>query len=192
MEGSREKNSGKVFSINISAKKGISKTQTSTANLIENFGIEGDVHAGDKTRQVSLLSWESISQQQACPKVNPIRSRQGGTNGARKQEIEFKPGDFAENITTQGLNLAKLKIGDRLIIKDTIILEVSQIGKECHNYCEIFKKIGTCIMPKEGIFTKVIKGGQIAVGDNVDLCFPTKKKTANRILPDKDYFLTLY
>lgn len=120
MEGSREKNSGKIFSINISAKKGLPKTQTPTANLIENFGIEGDVHAGDKTRQVSLLSWESIFQQQACPKI-------------KKQEIEFKPGDFAENITTQGINLAKLKIGDRLITRNTIILEVSQIGKVCHN-----------------------------------------------------------
>ncbi len=143
-----------MFSINISAKKGLPKTQIPTANLIENFGIEGDVHAGDKTRQVSLLSWESISQQQDCPKV-------------KKQEIKFKPGDFAENITTQGINLAKLKIGDRLIIKDTIILEVSQIGKECHNYCETYKKIGTCIMPKEGIFAKVIKGGQISVGNPI-------------------------
>lgn len=148
------KKSGKVLSINISAKKGIPKTQVPSANVIENFGIEGDAHSGNTMRQISLLAWESISRQEECPK-------------AAKKGIKFKPGDFAENITTQGLNLSEIKKGDLFTINDIITLEVSQIGKVCHNYCEIFKKLGSCIMPKEGIFTKVIRGGKIITGDPI-------------------------
>lgn len=143
-----------VFSINISKSKGIPKQTVDNAVLIENFGIEGDAHSGDKIRQVSLLSWESFIRQEACPKI-------------QKKGIKFKPGDFAENITTQGLNLANLKIGDKITINNTVILEVSQIGKVCHNYCEIFKKTGACIMPKEGIFTRVVKGGKISIGEPI-------------------------
>lgn len=137
-------NKGKVFSINISTKKGISKAGVKAANLIEDFGIEGDIHAGDKTRQVSLLSWENIS-----------------------KTYKLQPGDFAENITTYGINLANLKVGDKLTINNTVIIQISQIGKQCHDHCEIYKKIGSCIMPKEGIFTKVIKGGQISINDPI-------------------------
>lgn len=147
---------GKIFSINIGKEKGVSKQAIAHAYLEENFGIRDDIHAGGDKRQVSLLSWESICQQQACPKV-------------KKKGIKFKPGDFAENITTAGLSLTNLKIGDRFTIKDKVILEVAQIGKKCHNYCEIYKQIGNCIMPKQGIFAKVIKGGKISVGDPIYL-----------------------
>ncbi|MDP1853800.1 MAG: MOSC domain-containing protein [Candidatus Omnitrophota bacterium] len=154
MANLNENNKGQVFSINISAKKGVSKTGVKTANLIENFGIESDVHSGNTHRQISLLSWESIEKQNTCHKH-------------KKKNPAFKPGDFAENITTCGINLANLKVGDKLTINNSVILEISQIGKECHDYCEIFKKVGSCIMPKEGIFAKVIKGGQISVNDPI-------------------------
>ena len=144
---------GKIYSINISKEKGIPKQQVPHAYLKENYGIEGDIHSGGE-RQVSLLSWEAINTQENCPK-------------AKKKGIKFKPGEFAENITTQGLNLANIKIGDKLIIADNIIIEVCQIGKKCHNYCEIYKKLGNCIMPKQGIFAKVIKGGKITPADPI-------------------------
>ncbi len=143
---------GKIFSLNKSEKKGISKSPVKEAILLENYGMEGDVHAGlDEKRQVSLLSWESIQKKNFCMK---------------KKDENLKPGDFAENITTSGLDLSLLKIYDRLIINN-VILEISQIGKKCHVYCDIYKKIGSCIMPKEGIFTRVIKGGKVKVGDTI-------------------------
>ena len=144
---------GKIYSINTSKEKGVPKQQVPHAYLKENYGIEGDIHAGGE-RQVSLLSWEAINTQENCPKV-------------KKKGIKFKPGDFAENITTKGLDLTKLKIDDKISIADKIIIEVFQIGKKCHNYCEIYKKLGSCIMPKQGIFAKVIKGGKIIPGDSI-------------------------
>ena len=148
---------GRIYSINISKGKGLPKQQVPHAYLRENHGIEGDIHAGGE-RQVSLLSWEAINTQENCPKI-------------RKKGIKFKPGDFAENITTEGLNLTNLKIGDKIRIAGNIIIEVCQIGKECHNYCEIYKKLGNCIMPKQGIFAKVIKGGKIMPTDPIQLTF---------------------
>jgi len=106
-------------------------------------------------RQVSLLSWESIREQKVCPKVK------------KSEEEEFKLGDFAENITTEGLSLATLKIGDKIEIGENIRLKVTQIGKKYHNYCAIYKKVGKCIMAKEGIFAEVLKGGRIKVGDEI-------------------------
>lgn len=141
---------GIIFSLNKSDKKGIAKSPVKEAVFIENYGIKGDVHAGlDEKRQVSLLSWESIQKKNFCLK---------------KKDESLKPGDFAENITTSGIDLSFIKVGDRFIIND-VILEVSQIGKSCHIYCEIYKKIGSCIMPKEGIFARVIKGGKIKKSD---------------------------
>lgn len=141
---------GKVFSLNKSEKKGVAKIPLKEAVFIKNYGLQGDVHAGtDTQRQVSLLSWESIQKKNFCLK--------------RKGE-ELKPGDFAENITTAEIDLSLIKTGDRLRIGN-VVLEVSQIGKKCHIYCEIYKKIGSCIMPKEGIFAKVIKGGKVRPGD---------------------------
>jgi MOSC domain-containing protein YiiM len=147
---------GRIFSINFSRAKGIAKKAIKEAKLIENFGIEKDVHSGPGLRQVSLLSIESIRKQGECPK-------------AKKKNITLGPGDFAENITTEGLNLAGLKIGDRLKVGKSAIIEISKIGKECHRYCAIYKKIGDCIMPREGMFAKVLDGGEIYVGDDIEV-----------------------
>lgn len=137
----------KIISLNISKKKGIPKTQVNSVILIENWGIEGDIHSGDWHRQISLLAIESID-----------KMRQLGLN--------VRPGAFAENITIEGINLLDLKIGDRLIIGNAV-LEVTQIGKECHSKCAIYYRAGDCVMPREGIFARVISGGKIYVGDEV-------------------------
>lgn len=146
---------GKVVSINISNKKGVSKKPVKKAFIKENYGIEGDIHAGNHERQISLLAVESIKKFNIkhCPKL-------------KGKEIE--PGAFAENITTSGINFKKIKIGDKIIINN-ILLEVSKIGKDCHRYCSIYYKVGDCIMPREGIFCKVLKGGVIKVGDKIEV-----------------------
>jgi len=136
----------KVISINTSVGKGEKKRPVEKARVIEDLGIEGDAHAGFAHRQVSLLAIESIEK---------IRSR----------GLDAKPGDFAENITTEGIELASLPLGTRLSIGDGVELEVTQIGKECHDRCAIFKQVGDCVMPREGIFTKVIRGGEIRSGE---------------------------
>ena len=139
---------GKILAISISDKKGARKNNVDSATLKEDFGIIGDAHAGTKNRQVSLLAQESIEKMKA-------------------KGLKVKAGDFAENITTEGLDLLSLKIGDRLKINEEIILELSQIGKVCHTRCSIYYQAGDCVMPKEGIFAKVIKGGEIKVGDDI-------------------------
>lgn len=138
---------GKIFAISISTKKGIPKSNVPSARLLENFGIEGDAHAGNWHRQVSLLAFESIEKMKALglPKL--------------------KPGIFAENLTTQFLNLPEIKIGTRIKIGLEAEIEVTQIGKECHTRCAIYYKAGDCIMPKEGIFARVIRSGEIFIGD---------------------------
>lgn len=152
----KNKNKGRIFSLNYSSKKGTPKTPVEKASLIEEFGVEGDAHAGAGLRQVSLLAIESINRQINCLKVN-------------EKNFPLKPGDFAENITTEGVDLARLKIGDKLNIGTQAVLEVSKIGKECHKYCAIYKKIGDCIMPREGIFARVLKGGQIQTADSIEV-----------------------
>ncbi|MFH1823725.1 MAG: MOSC domain-containing protein [Candidatus Firestonebacteria bacterium] len=147
---------GKIFSINLSKSKGVSKLSVNEAKLVENFGFENDVHAGTDLRQVSLLSIESIRKQKECKKV-------------KKTGMVLKPGDFAENITTEGMDLSKLKIGYELKIGENILLEVTKIGKECQRYCSIYYKTGDCIMPREGIFVKVVKGGIVKKGDKIHL-----------------------
>lgn len=139
----------KIISINISKRKGIPKSQVDSVNLITDWGIEGDVHAGNWHRQVSLLGIESIDKMQ-----------QLGLN--------VRPGAFAENITIEGLNLLDLRIGDRIIIGDAV-LEITQIGKDCHSRCAIYYAAGDCVMPREGVFAKVIKGGKIKVNDVVSV-----------------------
>ncbi|MCX7770492.1 MAG: MOSC domain-containing protein [Proteobacteria bacterium] len=136
---------GKIISINISEKKSIRKKPVESAKLIENLGIYGDAHAEGGIRQVSLLAIESIR------KMIDLG-------------LEVKPGDFAENITTEGLDLLSLPVGSKLNIGD-VVLEVSQHGKICHTKCNIYKTVGDCVMPREGIFCKVIKGGEIKKGD---------------------------
>lgn len=140
---------GKILSINVSKVKGTAKLPVESAVLLEGKGVQGDAHCGiDEIKQVSLLSIESIEKQKSCIKI-------------KKNDTSLKPGDFAENITTEGLSLAALKVGDRLEAGSSVLLEISKIGKECRKYCAIYYKTGDCIMPREGIFAKVIKGGII-------------------------------
>ncbi|WP_353684614.1 MOSC domain-containing protein [Thermodesulfovibrio sp. 3907-1M] len=139
---------GKVVSINISKNKGTTKKAVSEAMVIENSGIEGDAHAGSHWhRQISLLSIESIEKM-------------------RSKGLNLNYGDFAENITTEGVDLLSLPVGTKLKVGECI-LEITQHGKSCHSKCEIFKTIGDCIMPKEGVFARVLKGGKIKVGDEI-------------------------
>ena len=142
---------GKIVSINISDKKSVRKKPVKEAVIKTNFGIEGDAHASSKWhRQVSLLALESIKKMQAMG-------------------LKVKPGDFAENITTEGIDLLKLPVGTKMTIGDNVEGEVSQIGKKCHTRCEIYNQAGDCIMPKEGIFVKILKGGKIKEGDEITI-----------------------
>lgn len=145
--------SARIVSINSSRIKGAAKDPVPDAALIKGFGLKGDAHAGDAVKQVSLLALESINRQQSCPKL--------------KTGTALKPGDFAENITTQGIDLTALKLGDRLKAGKEAVLEISKIGKDCHKYCAIYYKLGDCIMPKQGIFARVLKGGTIRQGDEI-------------------------
>ena len=146
----REQAKGKVLSINISDKKGVVKNPIEKGIFIEEFGLKDDAHSGPWHRQVSLLGIESFK-----------KMTEQGAEG-------LVPGIFAENITTEGLTLYELPIGTRLAIGETVH-EVTQIGKECHTGCEISRKVGKCVMPKEGIFTKVIKGGTIKKDDIIEI-----------------------
>ena len=147
---------GKIFSLNTSKIKGVPKKPVNEAKLIEGYGMQHDVHAGNELRQVSLLSIESIRKQKDCEKV-------------KKTGVDLGPGDFAENITTEGIDLSKLKLGSKFKIGENIFLEVTKIGKECHKYCSIYKEIGDCIMPREGIFARVDKGGFVKKGDSIEV-----------------------
>lgn len=149
---------GRIISINISQRKGVAKIPVTEAELKPEYGLVGDIHAAPGPRQISLLAWESIEKQNRCLYKCPKFG--SGT------EL-LKPGDFAENLTTKGLELTELEIGDRLIIGQDIELEVTSIGKECHRYCAVYYRTGDCIMPKEGIFCRVLKGGRIKLGDEI-------------------------
>ena len=133
-----------VVAVCISEAKGERKTPVASVELRENHGIVGDAHAGDWHRQVSLLATESIAKMRALG-------------------LDVDSGDFAENITTRGIDLVSLPVGARLAIGETLV-EVTQIGKECHTRCAIYYQAGDCVMPKEGIFVKVLKGGMVAPG----------------------------
>jgi MOSC domain-containing protein YiiM len=146
---------GKVISINVSEKTGIEKVPVKSAELKEEFGIVGDAHAGDKRkdyghRQISLLAKESIDKM-------------------ANQGVDLYPGIFAENLTTEGITLTDLPIGTTIKFPGGVTLEVTQIGKECHDGCAIFQAIGDCVMPKEGIFTRVVVGGTISAGDEIEI-----------------------
>jgi molybdopterin adenylyltransferase len=141
---------GKIKAISISEKRGIPKTNVPEAELRTALGIVGDAHAADWHRQVSLLAVESIEKMVA--------------RGAK-----VFPGNFAENITTEGIDLSILSVGDRLYAGTAVELEITQLGKECHSRCAIYDQIGDCIMPREGIFAKVVKAGSIKVGDVIGL-----------------------
>jgi MOSC domain-containing protein YiiM len=141
---------GEVLAVNTSESKGTQKKNIGRGDVLEGFGIKDDAHGGSWHRQVSLLAEESVQK---------IRAR----------GLDVDCGDFAENITTRGLDLVNLSVGARLRIGSSVVLEVSQIGKECHTRCSIYYQAGDCVMPTEGIFAKVLSGGPIAVGDVIEV-----------------------
>ena len=138
---------GKVIAVSTSPAKGTQKTSVGTANFIADWGIENDAHAGHWHRQVSLLSFD---------KIEAFRAR-----GAQVAD-----GAFGENLVVAGIDFRALPLGARFGCND-VVLELTQIGKECHSGCAIYKAMGECIMPKEGVFTKVLHGGTISVGDEL-------------------------
>lgn len=140
---------GKVIAVCISEKKGTQKRNVKEATFIEDYGIEKDAHAGKWHRQVSLLSYDKIKEFKA--------------RGA-----EVIHGDFGENLVVDGIDFSSLPIGTLFACND-VVLELTQIGKECHHGCQIFQTMGDCIMPREGVFTKVIKGGRICAGDTLSI-----------------------
>ncbi len=139
---------GQIRAISISSEKGMPKRNVPEAELKTDFGIIGDAHAGSGLRQVSLLDMESIEE-----------LRRGGA--------DISPGDFAENLTVEGVDLSALKVGHRLKVGETVELEVTQLGKRCHGRCRVFEKLGDCIMPRQGVFAQVVTGGRIQIGDVV-------------------------
>jgi len=141
---------GKVVSVNISEKKGTIKHPVELIALKIGYGIEGDAHAGDWHRQVSLLDLSSFEKMH------------------NRAHVALNPGIFAENITTEGVDLWELPVGTRLEIGESL-LEITQIGKECHRHCQVFKQVGDCVMPREGIFAKVIKEGSISAGEAIKI-----------------------
>ncbi|MGC7847119.1 MOSC domain-containing protein [Desulforudis sp. 1088] len=141
---------GRVVAVCTSATKGVKKTNVGEAYLEVEHGIMGDAHAGPWHRQVSLLSTDSIAKMRA-----------------KGLDVHF--GDFAENLTIEGLELFSLPVGTRLRIGSEVVGEVTQIGKQCHKGCAIFQQVGDCVMPREGIFIKVVKPGKVKVGDAVEV-----------------------
>jgi cyclic pyranopterin phosphate synthase len=137
----------RIKAISVSRQKGQKKNNVSSALLKQNFGVIGDAHAGSE-REVSLLAEESIEKM-------------------RQRGLDVNAGDFAENITTEGIDLLDLEIGTKIKIGKGVVLEVTHIGKVCHSRCNIYYQAGDCIMPKEGIFAKIIKGGEIKPGDRI-------------------------
>jgi MOSC domain-containing protein YiiM len=142
---------GTVIAVCRSEKTGTKKEPCGTGFFIEDYGLEGDAHATRGiARQVSLLAEESIDKM-------------------RVLGLELSPGDFAENLTITGMTLFDLPVGTKLRVGGEVVLEISQIGKTCHSGCAIFKAVGACIMPKEGVFARVIRDGKIATGDFVEI-----------------------
>jgi len=144
---------GKILSVNISDKKGEKKHNVGAARALTDQGLEHDAHIGMAIRQISLLASESVE-----------KIRQKGLN------VQY--GDFAENLTTQGIELYTLPLGTKIQIGDNVLLEVTQIGKTCLAPCAIYHAVGDCVMPKEGIFVRVLSGGIISVGDDIAVMAP--------------------
>ncbi len=139
---------GTVVAVCRSENKGERKKDYGSGVLVAGHGFEEDAHAGDWHRQVSLLALESIDKM-------------------RSKGLDVNPGDFAENITTEGLVLPDLPLGTRMQLGNDVVLEVTQIGKVCHDRCAIYEQAGDCVMPREGIFTKVLQGGRVKTGDSI-------------------------
>lgn len=142
---------GRIVSVNISYRKGVRKKPVEEVVLLKDYGVKDDAHASSEWhRQVSLLAIESIRKMQAIG-------------------LKVSPGDFAENITTEGVDLLSLPIGARIMMGEGVIGEVSQIGKECHSRCAIYYQAGDCVMPKEGIFVRILEGGKLRAGDAIEV-----------------------
>jgi MOSC domain-containing protein YiiM len=142
---------GKILAVSISQKKGEKKNNIACGLFLENLGLKNDAHAeADIIRQVSLLAKESIEK-------------------IRAKGLDVKYGDFAENLTTEGIDLPSLPIGTKLKVGRKVLLEITQIGKVCHNRCNIFYTVGDCVMPREGIFAKVLAGGEIKIDDKIEI-----------------------
>ncbi len=140
---------GRVVAVSVSARKGGKKVSVPSVVLVRDHGVRGDAHAGPGTRQVSLLGEESIAKM-------------------RDRGLSVGPGDFAENLTVAGIALPALPVGTRLRVGKAL-LEVTQIGKVCHDRCAIYLQAGDCVMPREGIFARVVRGGAVAAGDAVEV-----------------------
>ncbi len=141
--------SGSIVAVCVSPKKGMIKTEVDSGLVVEGFGIKDDAHGGDWHRQVSLLAIEEIE------KMN-------------EKGFDVRPGSFAENLCTRNFDLFAASIGRRIKVGDSVVLEVTQIGKECHTRCAVYNKIGDCIMPEQGVFTRVITGGLVKPGDAIE------------------------
>ena len=140
---------GKIVAICISEKKGVQKKDIKKCRLIENYGLEGDAHAGPWHRQISLLSIE-------------------GRLVMENKGIKLDAGDFGENVLTEGIDFANIMVGNELRLGGDALVRVTQIGKECHDRCNIYYQVGDCIMPREGIFAEVLKGGEIKIDDDIE------------------------
>jgi MOSC domain-containing protein YiiM len=153
----------KVVAVCSSKTKGVRKEDVGQGTFKEQYGMVGDAHADSGThRQVSLLALESIEKM-------------------RRMGYDVKPGDFAENITSEGIELLTLPVGSLVKVGNEVLLEISQIGKECHAGCAIFKQTGKCIMPKEGVFARVVKGGAVKKGDVIEVKEKAQKKVASTL-----------
>ena len=140
---------GKVRAVCISEKRGTQKKNIEKVRLIENFGLEGDAHGGNWHRQVSLLSYEKV-------------------RAFEEKGISVEDGAFGENLLVEGFDFKTLPVGTRFRCGD-VLLEMTQIGKECHSHCEIYQAVGDCIMPREGVFARVLHGGMIQIGDELEI-----------------------
>lgn len=149
---SRRGAGARVVSVNVSSVRGTRKHPVGRAVLVEGFGVEGDAHGGEWERQVSLLARESVAKM-----------------GAEGLGLVLAPGDFGENLTTEGIDLSSLPVGTILRVGAEAVIEVTQIGKECHLGCDIRRRVGDCVMPREGIFARVTRPGTIAPGDPIEM-----------------------
>lgn len=140
---------GKIIAVCISEKRGTQKKALPQVRILENFGLENDAHAGNWHRQVSLLSYERVK-------------------AFEQKGIQIEAGAFGENLLVAGIDFKMLPIGTKLRCQN-VLLEVTQIGKECHSHCEIFHAVGDCIMPREGVFARVLQGGMVKVGDVMEV-----------------------
>jgi MOSC domain-containing protein YiiM len=152
---------GRIVAVSVSASKGEKKINVSQGVLVANLGLDGDAHAGNWHRQISLLAQESIDKMKA-------------------KGLEVVPGDFAENITTSGFAVEALPVGTCLRLGAEALIEITQIGKVCHNRCAIFHQVGDCVMPREGVFARILKGGRVRPGDVVEIAEQTVGRDTQR------------